>query len=352
MITPYPVSRADAGWFENGQVLLSLGALVDGKPQASGLLLLDLLGANAAPAIVRLTGPGFRLESLAPSGTQVLLSQVNRLYAVTLDGARVQLASENFLPVAGTGAAWLSETSGAEQIAFLGPGPGVFITGIEHPEAQVITGSTDRPYELVPTCRQDALAWIDAECTSNDCVPGSLRWWSGDPAAADPGLPVWEQVHQAAFSPDGLRYAFTVPGEGRGHDLYLARLDGGRPRLIRKSNGYFEHLSWSPDGETLLAIETRQSKYSGRILERKYWFFNAERLTNTLLGLKSEAATHAAWSGDGEFILFLGIEEQDGTESLRLQGLEVARRRIVYDQAITIPWDEAYVFLERVVPIQ
>jgi hypothetical protein len=364
MITPYPASRADAGWFENGQVLLSLGALVEGKPQASGLLLLELLGEDAAPAIVRLTGPGFRLESLAPSGMQVLLSQVNRLYAASLDGSMVRLISENFLPVAGTGAAWLAKTSGAEQIAFLGPGPVISIIGIAQAEAQVITGSTDRPYELVPTYRQDALAWIEAitslrsvqalpcvQDTANDCEPG-LRWWSGDPGAADPGLPIWEQVQQAVFSPDGLRYAFTVPGEGKGYDLYLARLDDGRPRLIRKSNGYFEHLSWSPDGETLLAIETRQSKYSGRILERKYWLFNAERLTNTLLGLKSEAATHAAWSGDGEFILFLGIEEQDGTESLRLQGLEVARRRIIYDQSINIPWDQGYMFLERVAPIQ
>ncbi len=145
-----------------------------------------------------------------------------------------------------------------------------------------------------------------------------------------------------------MRYAFTTRGKATGHDLYLARLDSARPRLIRKSRGYFEQLAWSPDGTTLLAIETVQSKYSGMILERKYWLFNAERLTNTLIGVRSQTATHAIWSSDGKFILFLGMEEQDGQENLRLQGLEVARRRIVYDQVVPIPWDQSYTFLERV----
>ncbi len=48
LITPYPAGQAadqsDTNWFENGQVLISLGALVEGQRQASGVLLLDLQG--------------------------------------------------------------------------------------------------------------------------------------------------------------------------------------------------------------------------------------------------------------------------------------------------------------------
>jgi len=351
-VTPYPTSRgteqAGSGWFDNGQVIVSLGALVDGQRQASGVLLLELQGKQQAPAVVRLTGPGIRLEGLSSSREQMLLSEDDRLFAAALDGSVITLVSENFLPASGTSAAWISETPRQEQIAYLGSGPAIFLAGPEEATEQALTASPDQPHELVPTWSKDAVAWIEVTCTNTACGFGGLRWLPQGQNTANPAIPLWEEVQQAVFSTDGVRYAFTTPGKTAGHNLYLARLDSARPRLIRKTNGYFEHLSWSPDGKTLLAIETVQSKYSGRILERKYWLFNAERLTNTLLGVKSESATHATWSGDGGTILFLGMEEQDGQNSLRIQGLEVVRRRIVYDQVMTIPWEEVFMFLERV----
>lgn len=114
-----------------------------------------------------------------------------------------------------------------------------------------------------------------------DLIAGSVRW-----------------------SPDERSIAFT-----RGHDVYIARLDGSGPRKLASTAGLVDDVVWSPDGTRLRFTVPR---YLGGELTSELWEVDVEgRDPHPLLpGWNTPSRERSGgWTPDGRYFLFTSMRE-------------------------------------------
>jgi hypothetical protein len=339
IITPIPNlgtrTSEESAWQDKVHLVFSLGERINGQQTASGLFMATLLDNTLA--FTPISAPGYRLEAISTSGEEVLVSHENLLFTAALDSTQAVLLSDHYLPSIGHSAAWLAGTGDVAAIVQSESVKTLVVFDQAGDGEKTLTGENERPATIYPTYDRQHLVWGD------DQDPGKMYRMELDSARSSELV----GISNPHFSSDGNHWAYTSHAPGGKTRLYLDKLDAPHPRLLREIRGYYEHLSWSPDGKWLLAIETFQSGYSGRILQRKTWLFNAEKLSSSLLSIGPSPFTHAAWAPDGSAIAFLGVEGRDGQQALRLQVLETMRRRVLTEQAAFLPWGQSFAYLDH-----
>jgi Tol biopolymer transport system component len=108
--------------------------------------------------------------------------------------------------------------------------------------------------------------------------------------------------HSGAWSSDGKSLAFS-----KGNDLFLAKSDGGDPRLLLKTSGTSSDLRWSPDG-TILRFTLNDPQTNARSI----WQVSADgsNLHPVLPGWNpTPNECCGEWTRDGSYFVFQAIRD-------------------------------------------
>ena len=108
--------------------------------------------------------------------------------------------------------------------------------------------------------------------------------------------------HSGAWSSDGKNLAFS-----KGNDLFLAKSDGGEPRLLLRTSGTSSDLRWSPDG-TILRFTLNDPQTNARSI----WQVSAEgRNPHPLLPGWNPTPNECCgeWTRDGRYFVFQAIRD-------------------------------------------
>jgi serine/threonine protein kinase len=108
--------------------------------------------------------------------------------------------------------------------------------------------------------------------------------------------------HSGAWSSDGKSLAFS-----KGNDLFLAKSDGGEPRLLLRTSGTSSDLRWSPDG-TLLRFTLNDPLTNARSI----WQVSAEgKNLHPLLPGWNPTPNECCgeWTRDGRYFVFQAIRD-------------------------------------------
>ena len=187
-------------------------------------------------------------------------------------------------------------------------GHDVMVTGVEG-EARRLTGSAAN--DRWPTWSPDGQELAFA---SDRDSPGDIFVLRAD-GQLDNLTDSETRDAQPAWSPDGTRIAFVrseVDGDGeldhRTSDVWVMQVDGSEPRnLTDDSDTIDAHPSWSPDGERLVFMSTRENRVH-------LWVFEVDSGQLHELSEVSQPDAHTidafpAWSPDGEHIAFISNRE-------------------------------------------
>jgi serine/threonine protein kinase len=116
---------------------------------------------------------------------------------------------------------------------------------------------------------------------------------------------------EPAFSPDGEQIAFRSTRDGDG--LYVMKVSGDAPRRITTEG---RNPSWSPDGKSLVFSTTSTGTPSNRVSIGVAKVVAID--TGVVRELSSQDALHPAWSPNGRFITFWGLNRvKDAISSVR-----------------------------------
>jgi TolB protein len=139
-------------------------------------------------------------------------------------------------------------------------------------------------------------------------------------AAAD-GSPAW--------SPDGLRIAFTSARDGD-KEVYLLRVDDGRlERLTTGAHATNDALLWSPKGTHIAVQSTKQDNYDVQIVTV------ADRERRTVAG-SATFDGQFAWSPAGDELVF--ISGRDGFNGVYVTNLMGETRQITTTDSLNPDW--------------
>jgi dipeptidyl aminopeptidase/acylaminoacyl peptidase len=146
------------------------------------------------------------------------------------------------------------------------------------------------------------------------------------PAEWTPGLMMQvKQVSSVQVSPDGKRVAFSVrqaitagdKSEYRTH-IHLANADGNDPVQLTQGEQSCEQPRWSPDGQTLAFLSTRDGK-------RNIWLIPARGGEARPLTHSKTGVTSLKWSPDGKAIAFTAMDEPTPEEEKAAKAKNDAR---------------------------
>lgn len=101
-----------------------------------------------------------------------------------------------------------------------------------------------------------------------------------------------------AYSPDGLRIAFSSSRDGS-FDLYVMAADGTGVRRVVRLEGMQARPAWSPDGRRLAFTWNRDGVYEIHAV-------NADGTGLVKLAGAAERSDYPTWAPDGRAVVFVG----------------------------------------------
>jgi len=198
--------------------------------------------------------------ALAPNGKRTLFSARGDIFSVpTEDGAtrdltNTQTADEDHPAWSPDGRtiAYTTDANGGQQVA---------IRPAEGGSEKLLTSFAEG-YFYGPLFSPDGktLAFTD----------GGHRLWTVRTEGGAPRQVAQDklsEIHDQAFSPDGLWLAFSMSAVGRRRDLYLYDIATGKLTRLGDGSGIDANPAWSPDGKYLYFTSNRHENTVGSDIE-------------------------------------------------------------------------------------
>jgi hypothetical protein len=323
-----------------GSLLFSFAQRVEGIEVFPGLYQSRLVENT----INRITDAGYRLEAISLENYQLLISQKNELFSVQIDGKALKQISKHFIPLTVSSAYWLS---GTQKVIYFGEAQkkkSIFLIDTTNLQERQLPGDFNQLSKLIPSPEIQYFVWEKKNCSESNCLTTiCVTYFDGSSTSE------LIDIQNPLYAPKGDKWVYTTKVDKDKNRLYLSEKNKNRPKLLLETGGFYEYSSWSPDGSKLFVIQTSQSGYSGRILDRKYWILDFENQVNRQLNVQLGSFSLAVWSPDNQIIALFGIVHQNDESNLLIQFFDIQKRRMIRDQLFNIPGINHEIFLENVI---
>lgn len=275
-------------------VVLDLAERVGETVQSKGVYRFD----TQAQTLTRIFDEHYRLQSLSPDGTQMLVSQDSDLFLAGVDGSLPQKLSGGFAGSAQVGALWMPDGRTIALIADRDDGPGLWLATPDGSAwRRLFQASTTgvNPVELYASPDPSRVYWAAEDGSS---------WVS--PLDGGPSQPM-TGVMRPNISPDlsGLAYSYLTEKDKT--NLALTTLNR-RKVWAPLPEGYVIDTSWSPSGRWLAALWMDRSDYSGKPGAQKVYLLSPSDNQKSEFDTAINYNGQLSWSPDGRWLLISGTE--------------------------------------------
>ncbi len=263
-----------------------------------GVYLLDPVSGQTK----QIFGKGARFHGASPDGKYLLVSEGSALYRTNVDGAYPLQLTNSLYAFGNAEAAWLSDgqiavvltQSTANEIAILST-DGTLIGMLPALKAA--------PVEIYPTSDKGHVYWESGTCTSPGvCQPGE-PWVTSLDGTLNQKL---TGVTGPAFSSSKARLVSEDSSPKNQNSLVFASPDGSNPRSYPLPGTTLLAYAWSPNGDTLAAIVTMISGYSGKGTGNRNFLVDAHTLAVSEYAPSDLLNPKVLWSPDGSYLFWIG----------------------------------------------
>lgn len=285
-----------------------LAQLVDEKPEYLGVYRMDLQSGVKT----ELLGKGYNLQAISPDGSQLLVNKSSELYLSASDGSSPALLTSSFYDQGRQGGFWLPDGKALLFIAQQAGKTLLVYYPLDGSGWKRLTPVEESPVELYFSPLSNQFYYQNSS--------GEIRSVARDGTLAG----ILKDVNKPAFSPDGLRLAYTIAKKGDKTSLVIATADRAVETPIENIGDHIIDYAWSPDGQSLSVLALVQSEYSGKWYDiRNLIITPADMGTKILPGI-SGLNSRTVWSTNGGSLLFSGTDEKDGTYFIKMNLYDLA----------------------------
>jgi hypothetical protein len=245
---------------------------------------------------------GVRFQGASPDGKYLLVSKGSALYRANVDGAFPLQLTNSLYAFGNTEAVWLPDGQIAVVLT-LSNGNEIAILSADGTLTGTLTALKAEPVEIYPTSDSGHVYWESGTCTSPGvCQPGDA-WVTSLDGTVNQKL---TGVTGPAFSAGAARLVSEDSSPKNQNNLVLASPDGSNPRSYPLPGTTLLDYAWSPQGDTLAAIVTMISGYSGKGSGNRNFLVDAKTLSVSEYAPSDLLNPKVVWSPDGSYLFWIG----------------------------------------------
>jgi hypothetical protein len=263
-----------------------------------GVYLLDPVSGHTR----QIFGEGAHFQGASPDGKYLLVSEGSALYRTNVDGAYPLQLTNSLYAFGDTDVVWLSSGQIAAVIT-QSNGNEISILSPDGSPVGTLPPLQSSPVEIFPTSDSGHIYWESGTCTSPGVCQSGDAWVTSQDGTLNQKL---TGVTGPAFSAGAARLVSEDSALKNQNDLVFASADGGNPRSYPLPGTTLLDYSWSPQGDSLAAIVTKISDYSGKGSGNRNFLVDAKTLSVSEYAPSDLLNPKVLWSPDGSFLFWIG----------------------------------------------
>ncbi len=315
---------------ENEKWVFSLGQRSDEVTRSAGIFAYD----TTQQTLYEIFGPGYRLEDIDDTGTQLLVSRENELFLSDLDGT-TQLISDQFASTKRNASVfWLPDSSRL-----------VLLT--EEAEGNVLwrvdplTDTWEKLAEgeitgIVKPTSADTIYWYQGECELESICEDNAVWRTQAGTSA-----LFFEFDKIAFSFDGETFAWAETEGDNYLMLNTSPTDQTLQEYLYFPGNRLIDLVWSPVENSLILLSATRSDYSGKSSDARVFLVDAAGMSSLEYHAFSGLNPSVYWNEEGDEILLVStlLDEERYQLSFRQTDL-LSGLYDTLDEILTIQSDD------------
>ncbi len=288
---------------------------------------------------------GYNLQAVSPDGRWILVNQGSRLFLAGRYGSYPVTLSEYFYEQSLTPALWSED---GQQIWWIENKAGklsvMYSTfygddiRLAAPELQ------EQTVQLLQVENERAFAWLKGSCNSGSLCQGEV-WLKNDQSAA---VSSWGQTSNPIFDQTLTRLAFSTQVDSGAALTIKTDSNPTEGILVDMEGNIPVDYAWSPDGNTLIAIDQIRSDYSGKNLGNNILYMTAPDWKAEIIPGLAGINARLTWSLDGKWVLFSSTLAGEDGYHLQLALFDLATKKV---QVLNLPFDTLssdYIFIPQI----
>ena len=145
--------------------------------------------------------------------------------------------------------------------------------------------------------------WESGSCSSPGVCQPAGAWVSNQDGSVNQAL---VGVTGPALAPDGTRLVSEDSSPDNQNKLVFAAPDGSNSRSYSLPGSLLADYAWSPQGDTVAAVESMVSGYSGKSSGNRNFLVDARTLSISEYAQSKLMNSKVLWSPDGYYLFWLG----------------------------------------------